>query len=617
MFFKNNLKPAFATADASYSSSKSSKALRSDSVMFADNAGTDDFNAFDSTPNYNNAGAQKRPQQRPQQKSQGSQTPRKKSSKKSMSIIIAAAAIIVLIAVIVIGIAIVSSMNKDVKYTNNSFISFSDEEGNYSVVVNGKKLNSYENKIELKVAADRSFAYIIEEGLDGVRVYIATPKGVEAITTSPILKVLATADLEPGVVYEDDDGVYLYTDKKGDEGRITRNSGYSNWLISSDASTVVYTSPIEGNPVEFYLCMYKDKSEYKQTKNLTPIAVSGDGSFIYGYGFTTTNITSKTLWVINTKDESGRKVLVDDNFGGITAMNAEGNEIIYYTTETKGITSYIYAFDEKKIDEAAPSSIARGIFAPKSTDTDVAIPGSFTECYLVGVSDISLLSGVTNSTYYIGKDFSISKVANATGKFSPDGKYLYYIAESGALMQLDLTDKNYNAERVSNVEDVIDFAITEKGNIYFLDESKYLRYHDVAKEKTSRVSDDAENMIMYDYSNTLYFTEVENVNVFAVKEGSAAETVKFDSTSVTGIPVFSTPDSKNTYVAFEDVDSGDWKLFYTSNGKKFAIVDNSCSEIPGISDYDWGFDWSGNAGGNNNTDDSADSTDTTDTTDER
>ena len=581
MFFKNNFKPAYATANASFSDGR--KAERAEFATF--NTADEDFNAFDSTPNYN-SNAQKRPQQKPQQKASGSQASRKNNN-STKSIIIAVAAIAVLIAIIAIGVVIVSSMNKDIKFKDNSFVTYSDEDGNYSVVANGKVLSTFENEVELIVADDRSFAYLIEDGLDGVRIYIVTNKDIVAVTASPVSEVLATASLKPGVIYEDEDGVYLYTSKNGDEGRITKESGYSNWLISADASTVVYTAPLESNAVEFYLCIYKDNSEYKQTKNLTPVAVSADGSLIYGYGYTTNDITSRVLYVINS-DEDGRKVFVDDNFGGITAMNAEGNEIIYYTNETKGITSYIYAFNEKKIDEAAPSSITRGIYTPVSVDPEVAVFGTFADCYLQGISDVSLTTGITSSTYYIAKDFSIQKVASATGKFSPDGDYLYYISESGALMQLDLGDDNYNTEKIA--EDIVDFAITEKGNVYHLSDGNRLRYYKLSTEKTTRISDDAEEIVMYENANTLYFTETENVNIFSSKEGSSAETVKFDSTSVTGIPVFSNPSSDKTYVAFEDTDSGDWKLFYTSNSKKFKMIDNSCVEIPGMSGFDFDLD---------------------------
>ena len=602
MFFKNNFKPAYATANASFS--RSEKAARSESAVFS--AAGEEFNAFDSTPNYNNSGAPKRPQQRPQQKTTASQAPRKNNN-STKSIIIAVAAIAVLIAIIAIGVVIVSSMNKNIKFANNSFVAFSDEDGNYSIAANGKVLSTFENEIELIIADDRSFAYVVEEEVDGVRIYIATNKDIVPVTASPVSDVLATASLKPGVIYEDEDGVYLYTSKNGDEGRITRESGYSNWLISADASTVVYTAPLESNAVEFYLCVYKDNSEYKQTKNLIPVEVSADGSLIYGYGFTSNDITSKVLYVINS-EEGGSKVFVDDNFGAITAMNADGTEIIYYTNEAKGITSYIYAFNEKKIDEAAPSSIARGIYTPVSIDPEVAVFGTFADCYLEGVSGLNLTSGITSSTYYIDKKFSIQKVASATGKFSPDGDYLYYISEGGALMQLDLSDDNYNTEKIA--EDIVDFAITQKGNVYHLSDGNRLRFYKLSSDKTTRISDDAESIVMYENGDILYFTETENVNVFSSKEGSSPETVKFDSTSVTGIPYFSATGSKKTYAAFEDTDSGDWKLFYTSNGKKFKIVDNSCSDIFGMDIFDLDL----NLGGSNNKTDKEDTKETTDTT---
>ena len=117
------------------------------------------------------------------------------------------------------------------------------------------------------------------------------------------------------------------------------------------------------------------------------------------------------------------------------------------------------------------------------------------------------------STYFINKKYEANKISSARGKFSLDGDYFYYINGDGNLIQINLKDKNMISSKVDN--DVVDFAVTEKGNVYLLTDEGSLRFYKVSTKKKTRISLDATSISMYTYANTLYFYEEGNdVNVY-------------------------------------------------------------------------------------------------------
>jgi len=177
-------------------------------------------------------------------------------------------------------------------------------------------------------------------------------------------------------------------------------------------------------------------------------------------------------------------------------------------------------------------------------------------------------------------DYKIAAGVTDTCTIDPSGRYLYYVNEDTELYQIDLKDEKYDPIRMT--EDVIEFYITEKGNIYFLESDGTLRFREANKKKNNRIAEDVLDISFYRYANTLYFTKDEAVNIFMTKEGSAEENVKMDSAQVTALPRFTNANGKQTYAAYYDVDDGG-KIFFTSNGKKFKMVTSNCEEIFGIS----------------------------------
>ena len=575
MFLKNSMRPAFASA--SNNAQMHNRRTNNDAFTFDTAASeTDDFGSFNSSAssNYNRAGTNKG-------KSSGGFKP--------SAIVIAIAAVVAVVLLMVLIVAIASGSSKDMKYANNTFVAFCDEDGIYRVAANGNVVGEYENEIELIPADDRSFAYVIENSDDGYRITITDGKDVTEITPSPVTKVLATAGLTPGVVWLDaDNGIYLYTEKGGEE-RITRdvdatsaNADENFFFISADASTVVYTKIDEDRPAELHhLCVYTDSSETKFQKNMYPVAVSDDGSMIYAYAYSKDSVT-KTLYVLPFNDESDR-YLLSNNFLGMVATNAEGNEVVFTTIgDTDSlISTYVVSFNLKKMDEVAqPVRIAKGaVYTPVAINNDVARFSTFEDTYFE--AQIPELDIIDNQApvYYVGKDYEVRRISKFAGKFDPDGDYFYYTNSEGTLQRVDLSDADAVSQKIA--EDVVDFEITQKGNVYWLDDTTRLMYYSNSKEKKTRIADNVEGISMHTYSNTLYFTFTDAVNIYTTEEGSEKEAAKFDSGTVTGLPVFANPEYKKTFAAFYDMDNEEWRLFYTSNGKKFKHI-SVCSDIDGF-----------------------------------
>ena len=500
------------------------------------------------------------------------------------SIIVALIAVVALIALVSLIIVFVSASSKDVKLGNNVYMSNCDDAGIWRVLYNGKTIGEYDNEIELITAEDRSFAYIIENGSEGYLVHVAKGRKIQTITGTPVTKVLATASLAPAVVWlEVDNGVYLYTEKHGEE-RITKDyttlredpnaSGQYNYIfkISADGSTVAYAQT-DTNTGEFHLYTYRDSLPQKSTKYLLPVAISDNGKFVFGYGISSKDGVTKAFYVVSGDD----KYLIDEGFESVISLSAAGNEIVYTTNTETGIATYIYSFNPRKLDDdKEPHKIGNGVCVPVCADPEIVRPSTFKKTYFERIDGDDEIS---SPTYFVNRKYESASICSYRGKFSPDGDYFYYLNKSGALQRIKLSDKNHTPEKIA--EDVVDFAITQKGNIYWLGDSGRLSFYHSSKGKTTRIADDAGSLVMHDYSNTLYYTSTESVGVYTTKEGSGKEEAKFGTIALTTLPTFTDPTQKKSYAVIWDVDNNKWNVFYTSNGKSFKQI-ATCLDIPGI-----------------------------------
>jgi hypothetical protein len=527
------------------------------------NASTDEFNEFNSFDSYskNNSGREK------YERSHGGRN----NFSPMRSIAVIAIAAVIILAIIIIS-ALASSGSKGILYKDNAYIVYEDNGGNTFVSVNGNTLDaSFEGTVTLHEAKDRSFAYIEEVFDKQYNIYILENKKMTPVTLSPATDILAYAEYEVGVVYKDGNEVYLFTEDHGEE-LITNDETAKNFKISGDGKTVAFTKiDVEnGNKINLFI-FTAGKSTEKATSACYPAAVSYDGEYVYCYGYTKTD-KQKKLYVMDT-DNFDRIAVGTGVFGDIIAMNSDGDEIIYYTVSTNENgatenTSHVYS-----VRKEAVHTIAKGFFVPTIVDPDIACPATFKDTYVNSASSES-----EGSTYYINRKYVPSKIASYIGTFSPDGDYFYYLNLEAQLVQVDLNDKGYAASRV--LSDVTNYAVTQKGNIYAIDVNSTLRFLEIDDNKKTKISETANELVMYGYANLLYFTENDSVSVLSTKEGSSKDAVKFDKAALAGLPKFKYDGNSKNYVLVYDSDIG-WKIFYTSNGKKFKLVMADCNNIDG------------------------------------
>ncbi len=580
MLFKNNIRPAFAGASAGGQAPR--QAVKNDAFMYdAGSSETDDFGAFN-TGASSNGGARK-PARAPKE--------RKSGGINIGAVVIAVVVVAALVLVGVLAVALLSGNGKDVKYVNNSFISFEDSDGIWRVAANGKVLSDYEGDVELRIAEDRSFAYIIEtidegNGLVSKNISYTDGKEIFDIATS-VSDVLALASLEPGVIWLDtDNGILYYADDN--EETLVRKSDIASTMIgdrytfqiSADATTVAYNE-LDAAKGNYRLCVYKDGYESTNyTRNMFVEAVSNDGSLIYA-SVQKADLTN-SLYVVpyNDGSEAAINTLLTDNFNSIIAMNTKGNELVVATSADATVSTSVITFNTKKMEELPViTRICKGaICTPKSSDPEVACFSTFADNYFeVQLSLESIVDNVA-PVYYLNKDFETQRVSQYAGKFSPDGDYFYYIGKNSTLKQVDL--KSDDMTSIDIAEEVVDFEITQKGNVYYLGDDTRLMYYTMSTDKSKRVADNVQDISMHTYSNTLYYTYIDTMAVYCSKESTKSEVADIEG-SVSGVPYFANADCKKTFVAFYDSDNDEWKLLYTANGKKFKLV-STCETIPGF-----------------------------------
>ncbi|MBQ8345409.1 MAG: hypothetical protein IJY42_03985 [Clostridia bacterium] len=580
MMFKKTYRPAYASATADCP--RTSRDDRFSSATFS--AGeADDVNAFGFS-------AQQRPQ-RPQQERRSApnnRPPRFKGSgfshREKRLFVIGIAAVVVLLALIISIIVAVATADRSIKKENNAFVAYAHGD-TYAVSANGKVFNSFDGSVEVRPAADNSFAYVTEDRPDGYRVYLLEGKKLEPMTDSTVTKVLAYADYKPGIVYESEGGkINICTEKIG-EDRITSQVGVGEFVISGDATTVAYVEPSAGNENRTNVMIYRyghEPTKLCQYQYGSIAGLSLDGTYAY-VNIRVGSGEYRLHYCDTTSDEIEKIVMgTEGNFGAIVATNVSGEEVIYTTVDGTDVVTYLYSMKRKnKEDSVNPAvKIGKGLYSLTGPKTNIACYETFKGAYLQGTTGLSLsVSGadVTYNTCRIGKNYDKEDIASAKGLFSPDEKYFYFVAgEENTLYQIELKDKKLNRNTITTK--VKDFVLTQKGNLYILNDEQTLYFRKASNNASKDpIAYDVAEMELFFGGNTLYFQQIDSDIVYSTKEGSDESIVKFDSYQLTVLPFFTDASVKKTYTFVSD-DAEGWCLYYTSNGKSFKRIQVNCDD---------------------------------------
>ena len=590
MLFKNNMRPAFAAAGACGTSSANSAKAND---IFTKAEMDEDLNAFGrsaekprTAPNRQSA-----PNGRPARPNRPPQRRKKPTSKPSWKpILFAGLAVAAVVLVVVVLIAIFAAPQKNIKLEDNIYFTYVDSDGKHRLVSNKSVLKeTFDGELEVVPAKDASFAYVYEKLSDddnsGYKMYLLDGKKLTPVEATADSKPLAVADFAPGIVYKQNGRTYYYS--KDDQVPITGSDTADNFIISGDAKTVVYTIESSSKDGQYELRYFCNGGSAKVGPyNFVPTVISNDGKYIYG-------VFRNVLCYVTVKDNGktyDNRVVANNTIGeilDITGINVKGDEIIFCAQSANKLspTSYMY-----KIGDSEPKQIADGVFTPIYADSTIVCPETFLNSYFVCQKEVMDAEGdtyVETATYFLDKKEGARKMADTVGKFSPDKKYFYFIDEDheNSLMQLKLSSKDFSNGLYTVLSDVVDFDVTDSNNIYAMIDARakdgnkgIIYFWDRSDKKTKLIADSADLDSMSISVNSAYFSETDeegSTKIYISTEGSAKKEAEFKSSNLTATPEIAMGAGKKGYAFFTDKD-GNTKLYYTSGGKKFSSICNSC-----------------------------------------
>lgn len=587
MLFKNAMRPAYAVAGGESSARPDRFKTKEILTRSEQSAFDDEYGSFNNQGN-------PAPKKQPAPQKQKPATPKRPKRKGGFSaflkdngkgLLLVGGVLVALILLIALFVAVFSAPQKNIKLEDNVFFTYVDADGKHRVVANGETVKqAFEGEVKLIPAKDSSFAYVTETvaGEEGTTYNIAVLKGskLEAVVTDAS-EIIACAEYEPGIIYKAGSRFHYYS--SSNHSPITNNTSADNFVISGDASTVVYTVDSSKEEGKQELRYFRKGSSPVIGYNFVPQAISIDGKYVYG-------IFKSVLCCITVEDDGDKytpAVISDKSYGeilGVTGINAEGDEIIFSAATAAKTMSYMYSI------KGGAKPIAEGVFIPTYSGVNVVCPKTFIDTYFTCEKSIydeeNEKTETLVSTYYLDKD-GARKLADAEGKFSPDGKFFYYINEDTALARVALSSKNFESATndVTNMDGVTDFAIIENGDINVMVEDVnkgWIYYLDAATLDNKVISHSADLGSMRVCANSIYYSETNSddaTTIYVSTEGSSPEKAKFKSASPTETPIIVMGGGKKGFAYFTD-ENGSVKLFYTSNGKKFSSVTDSCT-IPG------------------------------------
>ena len=532
---------------------------QSDNTMtFAVNSESDDLKAFANSH---------RPRRTPSQQKK----PNKKSEKvyeiDLKTILIAAAALVALILLIVMIVVAANSSGSNIEKENNTYVSF-EKDGLYYIAVNGTTLDeTFDNEIELVPALDNSFAYVFEKTPDGHLAYVLEKKKLNEAIKSPSGEIIAYAELTPGIIYRDGNNINYFSNNNDDI--LTRNDPTArNFVISQDASAIAYTVSSDNNANESKLFMYANGVRQSYATNMVPVAVSKGGKHLYAYGISSEDFVTKNLYVINTLDDE--KLEIDSNFYSANALNIKGDELVYTLSTEKGYQTKIYNTKKEK-----SYMIGGGICEPMTAGNTVKLAtfksAVFENTFIPDGADRSY-----SATYFVNKSYKATKLSKYNGTLNSDGDVFYFVDLDDTLYSVEIGKKKAEPEEIAI--GVIEFVITEKDNLYYLDDSKYLWFDKLSggkKQIETQVADISFNV----YSNTLYFEIIDDESIYSTEEGSGKIAVKFAKDDIDTIPEFLDNGLKRTFTVVFDAESSTYNIYYTSTGKSFKLIEEECNAV--------------------------------------
>ena len=579
MIFEREMRPQTAgapTPNSAYSNKRSSMTFN------AANDAAGDFGSFDSEPERGYA-----PTRKPSKSSFNSFNYFKKNKKNTIIIASAVAAVLLIAACVMIAAFSGIFSSGDITFQNNAYMSYVNQDKHY-VIANGELVDQdFQGEVELITSADNSFAYVLDQTGEGIYMYILEGTKLTSVGSTPAEECIATASLKPGILFTEigNSGTkyMFYSPSQGVQEISKEKKNPQDFLISADARTIVYT--IEGDDAVRVPYIYENGVYDKlTTKSCIPVAVSSYGDYVY----VKRNVdgVNKLFAIDLSRDGEVSSVSGSDNFISVLETNVKGDEVIFCTANSPDsiedildgdvieVKSYLYRHKEK-----TDNVILLGTnYVTTANDAypEIAIHKTFADKYL---ETDAFGENANQYTYRLTSKYEIENIYNGKGKFTPNGNYFYFLNADSDLYKLDLKDKARNITPV--YEDVKDFAITEKSNVYLIDSDDYLVFYKSSTNSKPRISSYANEMSIYSCANKLYFAENESEVIYLTEEGSEKDIAKFGTSELKSVPYFSSQTTKKGYAVVYNESAGSFAIYYTSNGNRFKLIKavTNCTEI--------------------------------------
>lgn len=476
--------------------------------------------------------------------------PKEKPKKNNKKLIIGIVVGLLIIALVIILLVLIGIMVFRTQFNSESvkadILRYYDEDDEITYFVNsGKVIGKLDGSCYIEsVSTDQSTTLISTTddygNVEGL--YIVKGNEVKCISDYPA-SVSYLSGNGKFAVYRNTDGELYYYDVEKEKSSLIEDgvSGSYVGALSPDGKYFVYSTYSWENGYEVEL--YKGSSGDKfliASEDYGVFGISNNAKYIYVY-----NSDEGKIIVLNAKGEQLNKYSADR----VVAINPEEDETIFFDE----YNTYLVKGAEERIkvasEEAYPCNCnVNGLNDEYSQFTNTL--------YYVYSNDEDYIFYLNSKYESLGKTSGIDRSIGVgiSGICTADGKTFAYIRN----YDLYIKDFSKDGESEKASSDVVDFAMSSKGTLYYVDDDDTL--YQYKNGKSEKLADDVEQ-VMVSGKNVVFFESDESLYYMA---GSNKKKVCDDLIS------WRVDDLGGIYYSTGDSDDSD--VYYSSGNAKFTEI---------------------------------------------
>lgn len=424
--------------------------------------------------------------------------------------LVAIAIVAVIVIALVVSIIVALIPGKFKTSGKNYILPIPNDDGEYSLIFNGKEPVVLDEDLSKKISGSSAFAYDyenkyafviaeaenesdeeIDEEIDeddkiSNEFYVISSKGAQKIADDVAEYELSAFGNK--IYFINDEGD-LYVGKVSDAKKAEKIDDEVDSIVavSPDGNTFVYAKVSveedeEEEPkieTEYFISKNSKKGEkYDNSKDI--IAISNNAKYVY---YSKTNDEDETSYYVNDTKLAGK----DKSLGNIY-FNRDGSQALINVFDKENGETTCYLVEKAKEPVKITKDNCYGILAPSgasgySAGTDAVYNTStFAKCALRMVEVDYETWDYSSSYYYLkntkGENEKLSDMNNANQTMMlDDGKTVLFISSKGKLKSADITKPTKEATEYKSNNDIVAFSGTSDGeHIYVIDEDENLGY---------------------------------------------------------------------------------------------------------------------------------------------